>query len=198
MFQFTGLAPNLRQVTGLQPAGLPHSDICGSILVCKSSQLFAAYHVLHRLQEPRHPPYALIHFLKCLIHPFAVYQTSLLFLKYVNELRSKDRCQYCGFAPLPPSGYCKSLSVSSITFDLQKGGVPAAPSGTATLLRLSPSYRFCPRTLLLRSRTSGTPNFHGLTGGVYKARERIHRAMADARLLANPTSWRRVSASNPN
>ena len=49
-----------------------------------------------------------------------------------------------------------------------------------------------------RLRTSGTPGFHGLTGGVYKARERIHRAMADARLLANPTSWRRVSAANPN
>ena len=31
---------------------------------------------------------------------------------------------------------------------LYKGGVPAAPSGTATLLRLSPSYRFYPRTLL--------------------------------------------------
>ena len=31
---------------------------------------------------------------------------------------------------------------------LQKGGVPAAPSGTATLLRLSPSYQFYPRTLL--------------------------------------------------
>ena len=31
---------------------------------------------------------------------------------------------------------------------LQKGGIPAAPSGTATLLRLSPSYRFYPRTLL--------------------------------------------------
>ena len=39
-----------------------------------------------------------------------------------------------------------------------------------------------------RARTSGTIGFHGLTGGVYKARERIHRAMADARLLANPTS----------
>ena len=39
-----------------------------------------------------------------------------------------------------------------------------------------------------RSRTSGAPGFHGLTGGVYKARERIHRAMADARLLANPAS----------
>ena len=33
--------------------------------------------------------------------------------------------------------------------------------------------------------------------GVYKARERIHRAMADARLLANPASWSRVADSNP-
>ena len=49
-----------------------------------------------------------------------------------------------------------------------------------------------------RSRSSSTPSSHGLTGGVYKARERIHRAMADARLLANPTSWSRVADSNPN
>ena len=49
-----------------------------------------------------------------------------------------------------------------------------------------------------RSRSSGTPDSHGLTGGVYKARERIHRAMADARLLANPASWSRVADSNPN
>jgi hypothetical protein len=27
------------------------------------------------------------------------------------------------------------------------------------------------------SATSGAPNSHGLTGGVYKARERIHRSM---------------------
>ena len=31
-----------------------------------------------------------------------------------------------------------------------------------------------------------------------KARERIHRAMADARLLANPASWGRVADPNPN
>ena len=31
---------------------------------------------------------------------------------------------------------------------LQKGGVPAAPSGTATLLRLSPNHRIYPRALL--------------------------------------------------
>ncbi len=37
------------EVTGLQPAGLPHSDIHGSTLVCSSPWLFAAYHVLLRL-----------------------------------------------------------------------------------------------------------------------------------------------------
>ena len=44
----------------------------------------------------------------------------------------------------------------------------------------------------------GTTSSRGLTGGVYKAREHIHRGMADPRLLAIPTSWRRVAASNPN
>ena len=39
---------------------------------------------------------------------------------------------------------------------------------------------------------------HGLTGGVYKARERIHRAVADARLLANPASRGRVADPDPN
>ena len=46
--------------------------------------------------------------------------------------------------------------------------------------------------------TSGVAGFRGVTGGVYKARERIHRGIADPRLLATPPSWRRVSASNPN
>ena len=66
-----------------------------------------------------------------------------------------------------------------------------------------PCYDLAPITGLTlgrpsRSRPSGTPGFHGLTGGVYKARERIHRAMADARLLANPASWSRVADSSPN
>ena len=46
--------------------------------------------------------------------------------------------------------------------------------------------------------TSFATHSHGVTGGVYKARERIHRAMADARLLAIPTSWSRVADSNPD
>ena len=66
-----------------------------------------------------------------------------------------------------------------------------------------PCYDLAPVTSFtlgssLRLPTLGTPSFHGLTGGVYKARERIHRAMADARLLAIPASWCRVSDFNPN
>ena len=40
--------------------GFPHSEISGSMGICPSPKLFAAYHVLHRLLVPRHPPYALI------------------------------------------------------------------------------------------------------------------------------------------
>ena len=39
--------------------GFPHSDISGSMLICSSPKLFAAYHVLHRLLMPRHSPCAL-------------------------------------------------------------------------------------------------------------------------------------------
>ena len=61
MFQFPAYAPVIR-VSGLQPDGLPHSDTCGSIRVCQSPQLFAAYRVLLRLWKPRHPPFALSFF----------------------------------------------------------------------------------------------------------------------------------------
>ena len=40
--------------------GFPHSDICGSRIICISPQLFAAYHVFHRFLVPRHSPCALI------------------------------------------------------------------------------------------------------------------------------------------
>ena len=39
--------------------GFPHSEISGSLDICSSPKLFAAYHVFHRLLVPRHPPYAL-------------------------------------------------------------------------------------------------------------------------------------------
>ena len=40
-------------------SGFPHSDIRGSMDICSSPRLFAAYHVLLRLPVPRHPPCAL-------------------------------------------------------------------------------------------------------------------------------------------
>jgi hypothetical protein len=72
-------------------------------------------------------------------------------------------------------------------------------------LRL-PCYDFIPvttrslvgRILAVCDPPSGASDFHDVTGGVYKARERIHGAVADAPLLAIPASCRRVAACNPN
>jgi len=72
-------------------------------------------------------------------------------------------------------------------------------------LRL-PCYDFVPLTghtfahslLAVGPRASGAADSGDVTGGVYKARERIHRRLADRRLLAIPTSRRRVAACDPN
>ena len=69
-----------------------------------------------------------------------------------------------------------------------------------------PCYDFTPvightvvsALLAVRLPTSGATNFHGVTGGVYKTRERIHRSNADLRLLAIPTSRSRVADSDPD
>ena len=68
-------------MTGVLPAGFPHSDICGSKIICISPQLFAAYHVFLRLLVPRHPPCAL----SCLTS----YQLYFIALKY-RVLRFKN------------------------------------------------------------------------------------------------------------
>ena len=47
-------------MTEVCSAGFPHSEISGSMLICSSPKLIAAYHVFHRLPVPRHPPCALI------------------------------------------------------------------------------------------------------------------------------------------
>ena len=54
----------------------------------------------------------------------------------------------------------------------------------------------CP--LAVSSRTSGKIGFHDLTGGVYKARERIQGVVADTPLLAIPASCSRVADCNLN
>ena len=72
-------------------------------------------------------------------------------------------------------------------------------------LRL-PCYDFIPVTslalgrclLAVGLRTSGETGFHDVTGGVYKTRERIHGAVADAPLLAIPSSCSRIADYNLN
>ena len=48
------------RMTGVRPAGFPHSEISGSSAICASPKLIAAYHVFLRLLVPRHPPCALV------------------------------------------------------------------------------------------------------------------------------------------
>ncbi len=59
-------------------------------------------------------------------------------------------------------------------------------------------FTFGASPLAVRTTTSGATNSGGLTGGVYKAQEQIHRGVADPRLLAIPASCRRIAAYNPN
>ena len=61
-FSSPGL-PYALHSTDIAVSGFPHSDIRGSMCICHSPRLFAAYHVLLRLQEPRHPSCALFSFL---------------------------------------------------------------------------------------------------------------------------------------
>ena len=91
MFQFPPFASlQSVRITGLQPAGLSHSEIPGSMVICTYPRLIAAYHVLHRLREPRHPPDALTFFrhsrLTAAAHTFScklrvVFSTQFLKLK---------------------------------------------------------------------------------------------------------------------
>jgi hypothetical protein len=69
-----------------------------------------------------------------------------------------------------------------------------------------PCYDFIPvigptldaSLLAVESAVSGETNSHDVTGGVYKARERIHGVVADTPLLAIPTSRGRIADLYPN
>ena len=112
-------------------------------------------------------------------------------------------------APLPrPRGGRADMQAAGTARAARPRGIPPRGASRKEVfqphlpVRL-PCYDLAPVTGLAlgrpsRPRPSGAPGSHGLTGGVYKARERIHRAMADARLLANPASRSRVAGSDPN
>ncbi len=182
-------------------------------LVSTSPGLIAAAHVLLRLLAPRHPP--------CALHLLIVKNTVILPLWSFQGARGPEfrttrslKTQQRGYArstlllgescdrtaSKKPSTSRTPIGVRAPIFPRKEVIQPQLP------LRL-PCYDFTPVTnptfggclpKRVSTPTSGVAGFRGVTGGVYKARERIHRGVADPRLLATPPSWRRVSASNPN
>ena len=93
------------------------------------------------------------------------------------------RSNHLSYKPIPVChlGLAQEdIQTAHISLLSLKGGDPAAGSPTATLLRLRPSrlpYRGRQAPLQVTSTPSGRTNSHGVTGGVYKTRERIHRGM---------------------
>ena len=61
---------------------------------------------------------------------------------------------------------------------------------------MNPAVAIAP--LAVRLTASGKTHSHGVTGGVCKVRERIHRIIADIRLLAIPASRSRVADYDPD
>jgi hypothetical protein len=115
---------------------------------------------------------------------------------------SRSACESCDRSPSaapPPVARWKCRRTDERVFLEKEVIQPQVP------LRL-PCYDLVPITefafgaalLSVGLATSGALSFRGLTGGVYKAQEHIHRGVADPRLLAIPTSCRRVAACNPN
>ena len=114
--------------------GFPHSEICGSKLICSSPQLIAAYHVLRRLLMPRHSPYALVRLnflhrsfdlccsLNCLsffVHISVCNKKASLFHRFVFVLRfhARRNCFLPYFVERPIfSQYLSSISVRFYSF----------------------------------------------------------------------------------
>ena len=207
-----------------RPAGLPHSETHGSRAACASPWNIAACRVLRRHPLPRHPscarkawpqnlfarPRLRTFRCPCGKHraerarapPSAFYLPS----KSISIFRFRLSKSFPeGESPWEPSGAIRAEHRPRLRHEgaasLIKGGDPAAGSPTATLLRLHPSHRPYLRRLppsRVGPAPSGMVGSHDVTGGVYKARERIQGAVADAPLLAIPASCSRVAGCNPN
>jgi hypothetical protein len=88
------------------------------------------------------------------------------------------------------------LGATLTRIEFPKGDLPRKEVIQPQLPLQLPCYDFVPVTsptfdgcsLSVSSPASGVASSHDVTGGVYKARERIHRSMADLRLLATPAS----------
>ena len=215
-------------------------------MVGSSPWLFAATHVLHRHQAPRHPPLALC----SLENKDARARYGVLKGHWRGErppVRHKDvagaeaRCSRMRgrYSLKTEQRIARSTVAAAAREDLVRApgcqrhlrprdtvlGRPKPVINWESLfqewkrsellrkeviqphlpVRL-PCYDFTPITdptfdsslLAVGPLASGVTDFRGVTGGVYKARERIHPGDADPGLLATPASRSRVADSDPN
>ena len=98
MFQFAGFPPHSYGFTlrwHAVHAGFPHSDIRGSMLMCSSPRLFAAYRVFHRLPVPGHPPCALLCLTSCTLQLPASSDAGSLQSKMVLTCSYRRICKAC-------------------------------------------------------------------------------------------------------
>ena len=117
MFQFPGFPAYdyliHHTLRGSSPRGFPHSEICGSKLICSSPQLIAACHVLRRLPMPRHSPYALLR-----LNYLQQFDLLLLVLAFLQELLCSYICSAYGkiVFPIAISEKPDFLRVSPLSF----------------------------------------------------------------------------------
>lgn len=208
------------------PAGFAHSEIRGSSGMCPSPRLIAACHVLRRLPVPRHPPCARTIFSSSTVWCIRTYtpgpggpgRSDAIFL----EKRKYRLChamrlsRYAGGEPsgpdaAPPKGRQeagpagrRAPAIGSLFF--QEVCLPRKEVIQPHLPVRLPCYDFTPLAL----HTFGASPQKGWAGdfgcrrlgwcdgrcvqgpGTHSPRR------ADPRLLATPTSRRRVAASDPN
>lgn len=190
----------------LLDTGFPHSDTGASSLPYSSAPLFAVRCVLLQSRVARHPPYALASLISCFSFSLCFFEI-LFFLELFFSLCSIFFSSphnftldlfCCVFLLVFRFSKIDSLLWRTILQNLT-GSFQTTPPPCFFLFLLRkevihphvpvgiPCYDLTPvmdpafdGSLLFQGRAppaSGIAHSHGLTGGVYKARERIHRGM---------------------
>ena len=203
-----------RSTRALPRVGFPIRKSPDQRMVSSFPGLIAAAHVLHRLLAPRHPPCALSlltgknTFMCCRYGVFKVH------VSRSPTIRGRTWSGAPGPVSQNSTAWRRGRRCSRRVHDpdgrpqLSRSSTERTPSGVRAPvfprkeviqpqlpLRL-PCYDFTPIInptfdgclLAVSSPASGIADFRGVTGGVYKPRERIHRGVADPRLLATPPS----------
>ena len=171
--------------------GFPIRKSSDHRVLARSPRLIAGSYVLHRLLLPRHPPCALCSFKSPM-------RSMIIACQHCCQHRPRTCLERESIHRLPyPYTQCERTAESDSENQAEGGRtvnftwMSRWPKPGVRLLKeviqpqvplRLPCYDFTPVANLavgapLRVTTSGTVNSHGVTGGVYKARERIHRGM---------------------